>query len=120
MCPVKDWAGLEACKDYADAVYFGVSDLSLRARANALKIKDLKYFTAKCHDYGLKAYLTVNSVIYNNDITKAENLVKQAKIAQIDAIIVWDPAVIDIAKKYKVRARRVGSACKLFSHCLWI
>lgn len=103
MCPVKDWAGLEACKDYADAVYFGVSDLSLRARANALKIKDLKPFVTKCHDCGLKAYLTVNSVIYNNDITKAENLVKQAKIAQIDAVIVWDPAVIEIAKKNRVK-----------------
>ena len=44
MSPVKDWAGLEACKNYANAVYFGVSDLSLRARANALKIKDLKPF----------------------------------------------------------------------------
>jgi putative protease len=32
MSPIKNWASLEACKDYADAVYFGVSDLSLRAR----------------------------------------------------------------------------------------
>jgi putative protease len=103
MSPVKDWAGLEACKNYAAAVYFGVSDLSLRARANALKIKDLKPFILKCHEYGLKAYLTVNSVVYNQDIKKAENLVKKAKIAQIDAVIVWDPAVIEIAKKEKVK-----------------
>jgi len=33
MCPIKDWSSLEACKKYANAVYFGVDDLSLRARA---------------------------------------------------------------------------------------
>lgn len=103
MSPVKDWAGLEACKNFADAVYFGVSDLSLRARANALKTKDLKPFAAKCHQYGLKAYLTVNSVVYNQDIKKAEMLVKQAKNSQIDAVIVWDPAVIEICRKNKVK-----------------
>lgn len=99
MSPIKDWAGLEACKDYANGVYFGMSDLNLRSRANGFKNKDLKALVTKCHSYGLKAYLTVNSVIYNNDIEKAETLVKMAKIAQIDAVIVWDPAVIEIAKK---------------------
>ena len=99
MSPIKDWAGLEACKNYANAVYFGVSDLSLRSRANGFKNKDLKALADKCHGYGLKAYLAVNSVIYNNDIEKAQNLVKMAKIARIDAVIVWDPAVIEIAKK---------------------
>ncbi|MFA5013566.1 MAG: peptidase U32 family protein, partial [Candidatus Paceibacterota bacterium] len=99
MSPVKDWAGLEACKDFADAVYFGLPELSLRARASGIKPSELAKFTDKCHKYGLKAYLTVNSVVYNQDIEKAENLVKRAKNAQIDAIIVWDPAVINIAKK---------------------
>ncbi|MDD5569251.1 MAG: U32 family peptidase [Candidatus Pacebacteria bacterium] len=102
MSPVKDWAGLEACKNYADAVYFGLSQLSLRARANTLKLKDLSRFVAKCHKYGLKAYLTANSVIYVEDIEKAEKLVKTAKNAQIDAIIVWDPAIIEIARKQGV------------------
>ncbi|MFA5087165.1 MAG: peptidase U32 family protein [Candidatus Paceibacterota bacterium] len=103
MSPIKDWAGLEACKNYANAVYFGVSELSLRSRANGFKNKDLKPLAKQCHNYGLKAYLTVNSVIYNNDIEKAETLVKMAKNAQIDAVIVWDPAVIEIAKKQGVK-----------------
>jgi putative protease len=102
MSPVKDWAGLEACKDYADAVYFGVNELSLRARASGIKVTELNKFVAKCHNYGLKAYLALNSVIYNDDIKKAENLVKKAKIAQIDAIIIWDPAMIELARKSKV------------------
>ncbi|MFA5009117.1 MAG: peptidase U32 family protein [Candidatus Paceibacterota bacterium] len=103
MSPIKNFAGLEACKDYADAVYFGTSDLSLRSRADGFKAKDLKAIVSKCHNYGLKAYLTVNSAVYNPDIKKAKNLIERAKIAQIDGVIVWDPAVIEIAKKIGVK-----------------
>ena len=102
MSPIKNWASLEACKDYADAVYFGVSDLSLRARTNSLTLEDIPKFVSKCHSYGLKAYMTINSVIYNNNLKKAEILVKKAKQSNVDAIIVWDLAVIEMAKKEKI------------------
>jgi len=101
MCPIRDWASLEACKDYANAVYFGVTELSMRA-ASGIKTAELGTFVKKCHSYGIKAYLTVNSVVYNQGIKKAENLVKKAKKAGVDAIIVWDPAVIQIARKEKM------------------
>jgi putative protease len=101
MCPIRDWASLEACKNYADAVYFGVTELSMRA-ASGIKITELQSFINKCHSYGIKGYLTVNSVMYNQDIKKAEKLVKKAKKAGVDAIIVWDPAVIQIARKEKM------------------
>lgn len=102
MCPIRDWVSLEACKDYADAVYFGVSDLSLRANANALTIRDMSRFVKKCHSYKIKAYLTINAVLYNEDIPKAEKLIKKAKVAGVDAVIVWDPAAIEIARKQKM------------------
>lgn len=101
MSPIRDWASLEACKNYADAVYFGVTELSMRS-ASGIKKSELKAFVDKCHFYGIKAYLTVNSVVYNQDIKKAENLVKKAKKEGVDAIIVWDPAVIQIARKEKM------------------
>lgn len=101
MCPIKDWSSLEACKAYADAVYFGVNDLSLRARAG-IKIKDLSLFVKTCHDLKIKAYMTLNSVIYNKDIKKAEELIKKAKKAKVDALIVWDFAIIELARKHKV------------------
>lgn len=101
MCPIRDWASLEACKQYADAVYFGVSELNMRA-ASGIKTSELGAFVKKAHSYGLKSYLTVNSVVYNPDIKKAETLVKKAKKAGVDAIIVWDPAVIEIARQNKV------------------
>ncbi|MFA5432129.1 MAG: U32 family peptidase [Candidatus Paceibacterota bacterium] len=101
MCPIRDWASLEACKDHANAVYFGVSELSMRA-ASGIRANEIHAFCKKCHSYGIKAYLTINSVVYSPDIKKAENLVKKAKKAGVDAIIVWDPAVILIAKKEKM------------------
>lgn len=101
MCPIKDWSSLEACKDYADAVYFGVDDLSLRARAG-IKLKELSSFVKKCHDLKIKAYLALNSAIYNKDLKKAEEIVKASKKAKVDALIVWDFAAIELAKKYKI------------------
>ncbi|MFA6252433.1 MAG: peptidase U32 family protein [Candidatus Paceibacterota bacterium] len=102
MCPIKDWASLEACKKYCNAVYFGVDDLNLRARSDALKASEMEAFVDKCHQNGIKAYLTVNAVIYDKDIKKAEKLVLKAKKSNIDAVIIWDPAVIVLAQKHKV------------------
>lgn len=101
MSPIRDWSSLEACKNYADAVYFGVDSLTMRA-SSGITLKELPKFVSKVHLYGLKAYLTLNSVVYNQDIAKAEKIVKKAKEAKVDALIVWDPAVIEIAKKEKV------------------
>ncbi|MDD5639649.1 MAG: U32 family peptidase [Candidatus Pacebacteria bacterium] len=102
MSPIKDWASLEACKKYCNAVYFGVEDLNLRARSDAIKTSEMKSFAEECHKNKIKAYLTINSVIYDCSIKKAEKLVEKAKISGIDAVIVWDPAVIEIAKKWKM------------------
>jgi putative protease len=101
MSPIRDWASLEACKNYADAVYFGVDELSMRA-ASGIKASELLAFTKKCHSYGLKGYLTVNTVVYNQDIKNAEKLLKKAKKEGVDAVIVWDSAVIQIARKIKL------------------
>ncbi len=102
MSPIKNKASFQACKDYADAVYFSVSDFSMRVGANNLSLKELPGFVSNCHKNKIKAYLTLNSVIYNNDLTKAEKIVKLAKKAKVDAVIVWDPAIIQLAKKYKL------------------
>ena len=102
MSPIRNWASLEACKKYADAVYFGVSDLSMRARSG-IKLSEMRKFVLKCHKYKIKAYLTINSVVYDSDILKAEKLIKKAKEVGVDAVIVWDPAVIEIARKEKIK-----------------
>lgn len=102
MCPIRDWASLNACKEYADAVYFGVAELSLRANANAIKIREIPKFVSDCHKCGVKAYFTANSVVYGDDLEKANKVLKLVKKAGVDAVIVWDPAIIEIAKKLKL------------------
>lgn len=102
MSPVRNWAGLEACKQWADAVYFGCAGLSMRTTASTLKLSELGKFVNKCHEYNMKAYLTVNSTIYNNEIDKAEKIIKKAKEVGVDAVIVWDPAVIELVSKYNI------------------
>ncbi|NQU83187.1 MAG: U32 family peptidase, partial [Parcubacteria group bacterium] len=57
MCPIRDWASLEACKNYADEVYFSVSSLSLRAKSNNLKLNELQKFVEKCKNYKIKPFL---------------------------------------------------------------
>ena len=102
MCPIQNWASLEACKEYADAVYFGVPDFSMRANANAIKASDMLKFVAQCHTYKIKAYLTVNAVVYNHDVKNVSDLIAKAKKAKVDAVIVWDPAAILAAQKLKM------------------
>lgn len=103
MSPIRDWASLEACKNYADAVYFGLSELTMRANADVFTLSNIDKFVRKCHEYKLKAYLTVNSVIYNNDLKTLKKIMRKAKSAKIDAVIVWDPAAIEAAKKFKLK-----------------
>ncbi len=102
MSPARDWASIEACKNYADAVYFGTTDLSLRAKANNIRLSELPRFVKKCQKYGLKTYLTLNCTLYNDDLKKAQKIVREAKETGVDSLIVWDPAAIEMARKEKM------------------
>lgn len=102
MSPIRDWASLEACKDYTDAVYFGLPDLSLRAHAGAITMKDMGKFVDACHENKIKAYLTVNAVVYDRDLELTEKIIKKAKADKVDAVIVWDPWAIEVARKVKI------------------
>lgn len=102
MSPIKNLASLAACKDYADAVYFSVASLSMRAGLKSITLANLGKFVKKCHNYNIKAYLTVNCVLYNNDLAKAKQIITKAKQVGVDAVIVWDPAAIELARQTKL------------------
>lgn len=91
---VRNIAALRACKDHADAVYFSLDRLSLRARAQDIKPEMLAEFVEEVHGYGLKGYLTVNSVLYPDDLQELNSVLETAASAEVDAIIAWDPAAI--------------------------
>ncbi|MBW6461942.1 MAG: U32 family peptidase [DPANN group archaeon] len=102
LVPIKNLAGLKACAKYADAVYFSCGKLNMRSRNKDITLRNIKSIVSSVHKAGLKAYLTVNAIIYNHDIKVAEDVIKKAKDAQVDAIITWDLAVIAICKENEV------------------
>jgi len=85
----------------ADAVYFGLKDFSMRATAKNFSVKDLDKIEEICKEKKVKKYLTLNTIIYNNEIKKIEKIIKKVK-NRIDAIICWDFAVIQLCKKYNI------------------
>lgn len=79
----------------ADAVYFGVENLNMRAHsAKAFTIDDLHEIAAICHEHGIESYLTVNTIIYDEERPLMKKIVDAAKAAGIDAVIASDVAVM--------------------------
>ncbi|MBQ7941473.1 MAG: U32 family peptidase [Muribaculaceae bacterium] len=104
MAPVGSYESLVAAvQGGADAIYFGIEGLNMRANsANNFTIDDLHKIAEYCHEHGLKSYLTVNTVIYDNDIDTMHKIVDAAKEARISAIIASDLAAILYARSIGV------------------
>lgn len=84
----------------ANSVYFGIGKLNMRAHsANAFGIDDLKEIASICHENGLKSYLTVNTIIYGEDIETMHEIIDAAKEADISAVIASDVAVMTYCRK---------------------
>ena len=87
----------------ADAVYFGLNDFSMRAKSKNFNISDLDEMREICREAerDVKLYLTLNTIIYSEELPQLEETVKTVK-DKIDAIICWDNAVIMLCNKYNV------------------
>ncbi len=105
LAPAQDWTSLRNITGLADAVYFGVKEYNMRAKAKNFERDELKEIVNFCHHQKppLKAYLATNILIYDSELQDLEKLVLEAKKAGIDAIIAHDLAVIKFAKREKLR-----------------
>lgn len=84
----------------ADAVYFGVENLNMRAHsAKAFTIDDLHEIAAICHEHGIESYLTVNTIIYDEERPLMIKIIDAAKAAGIDAVIASDVAVMSYCRE---------------------
>ena len=80
----------------ADSIYFGIESLNMRAHsASTFTINDLKEMAETCEEHGIKSYLTVNTIIYDEDIELMHRIVDAAKAARISAVIACDVAVMN-------------------------
>ena len=94
---------MAAIQGGCDSVYFGIEQLNMRARATMnFTIDDLPEISRICKEHGIKSYITLNTIIYDHDITLMRSIVEEAGRCGIDAIIAADHAVMQIAKKNKV------------------
>lgn len=90
---------MTAIQTGADSVYFGIGKLNMRARSSInFTLHDLVKITRICRKYNVKTYLTLNTVIYDEEVKKMKRIVDSAKKNGIDAIIASDQAVIQYAK----------------------
>ena len=101
MAPVGSRESLMAAiQAGADSIYFGVEQLNMRSHsANHFTIDDLHDIAAICAEHGMKSYLTVNTIIYDEDVELMHQIIDAAKKAQISAVIASDVAVMSYCRE---------------------
>ena len=103
MAPVGSRESLAAAiQSGADSIYFGIEKLNMRAHsASTFTITDLQEIAEICNQHGIKSYLTVNTIIYDEDIPLMHEIVNAAKKAGISAVIASDVAVMTYCRQVK-------------------
>lgn len=100
MAPAGNFESLQAALDNgANSVYFGVEQLNMRARASInFTLDDLPEIARRCEAINVRSYLTLNTIIYDHDLSIVKTVLKEAKAANITAVIAMDQAVIAAAR----------------------
>lgn len=104
MAPVGSRESLAAAiQAGADSIYFGIGQLNMRSHsANHFTIDDLKEIAATCHEHGMKSYLTVNTIIYGEDLETMRQIIDAANEAKVSAVIASDVAVMTYCRQVGV------------------
>ena len=99
MAPAGSWESLQAAiQAGADSVYFGIERLNMRSRSSSnFTTEDLHRIVERCKEAGIKSYLTINTIIYDEDLELMREIVDNAKEAGVSAIIAADVAVMQYA-----------------------
>ena len=101
MAPVGSWEALRAAiQGGADSVYFGVEKLNMRARSSHnFTTADLPEIVNLCRMHGMKSYLTLNIVVYDEEISEMQDVLASAAAAGITAVIATDQAAVIAARE---------------------
>ncbi len=99
MAPAGSWESLSAAINAgADSIYFGVNQLNMRSRSSAnFTLEDFKNIVERCHAHKVKAYLTLNIAVYDNELELLRQIINKAVEYKADAIIASDQAVLNLA-----------------------
>ena len=117
MAPVGSRESLAAAlKAGADAVYFGIEGLNMRARSSAnFTADDMAEIAALCREKGVKPYLTVNTVIYDGDMALLDAILRRAREAGVSAVIASDIAAIEAARALGLEVH-ISTQCNISNY----
>lgn len=88
----------------ADSIYFGIEQLNMRARSSAnFNAEDLPGIVTRAREFGMKAYITVNTVVYNHELLQMRKIIDLALKHEVDAIIASDQSVLQYCKSVGAR-----------------
>ncbi|MFA7228004.1 MAG: peptidase U32 family protein [Melioribacteraceae bacterium] len=103
LAPAGNWTMLNAAINAgADAVYFGVKNLNMRAAANNFDLSDLPEIVDHCRKNNVKTNLTLNTIVFEDELGELDKIVRAAKEAGVDMIICWDMSVIQKCAELKI------------------
>ncbi|MFH2028800.1 MAG: peptidase U32 family protein [Nanoarchaeota archaeon] len=100
LSPVQDLVSLKAAIDAgADSIYFGIKELNMRMGAKNFEMNDVRKVIGICHGNDVKAYFTLNTIIYDDEHIKVRKILERLKKEKIDGVICWDFSVIKECEK---------------------
>ncbi len=103
MAPAGDWTMLTAAVNAgANAVYFGVDRLNMRAKAANFTVDELPRIAEFCKKKNVLTYLTLNTIVYEEELIELDEIIAAAKSAGIDRVICWDLAVAQKCREYSM------------------
>ena len=103
MAPAGDWTMLRAAvSNGADAVYFGLDKLNMRAKAANFSIEELPELVSFCKEHKVKTYLTLNTIVFEEELSELEEIIIAAKKNVVHRIICSDLAVADLCFKHNM------------------
>ena len=100
LAPAGGWAQLHAAvQNGADAVYFGLTAFNARARAENFSVQELSDVVEYVHERGVKAFVTLNVLVFDDELSQFEDLVREIASAGVDSVIIQDVGVIALVRR---------------------
>ncbi|MFA6980394.1 MAG: U32 family peptidase [Ignavibacteriaceae bacterium] len=103
MAPAGDWTMLRtAVNNGANAVYFGVDKLNMRAKAKNFILDELNEIVSFCKEHNVKTYLTLNTILFEEELEALDEIIPAVKNAGVDMVICWDFGIIEKCNQYEM------------------
>jgi len=103
MAPAGDWTMLRtAVNNGANAVYFGVDKLNMRAKAKNFILDELNEIVSFCKEHKVKTYLTLNTILFEEELSVLDQIIPVVKNAGVDMVICWDFGIIEKCNQYEM------------------